>query len=246
VAEVLAMLCGDTLLEYQVDGSRVRWNCSFAEYLQLDLYRLNFHTCPMIAVDETTIDGTGLVIDTLLEYSGTSAGQLTDGNRVILCYGDQLTNQNLTALKEMRIREAESDRFSFTVAKPGFLHNSMAMVNAVTSCNWGRTTGGRNPGCLSRFAAILGRLRANETASDFQASYRLIDHVLRGHVAAALMTQASLLSGKEPIATLSDLKSWVKVNDWRKLIDCVILYYFGFGTLGKKFLRCNAALRYKR
>jgi hypothetical protein len=231
VAEVLATLCGDALLEYQVDGSRVRWNCSFAEYLQLDLYRPNFHTCPTMPVDETTIDGTGLVIDTLLEYSGTSAGQLTDGNRVILCYGDQLTNKNLTALKEMRIREAESDRFSFTVAKPGFLHTSMAMVNAVTRCNWGHTTGGRNPGCLSRFAAILGRLRANETASDFQASYRLIDHVLRGHVAAALMTQASLLSGKEPIATLSDLKSWVKVNDWRKLIDCVILYYFGFGKV---------------
>jgi hypothetical protein len=46
-----------------------------------------------------------------------------------------------------------------------------------------------------------------------------------------LMTQASLLSGKEPIATLSDLKSWVKVNDWRKLINCVILYYFGFGKV---------------
>ena len=29
--------------------------------------------CPTMAIDETTIDGTGHVVETLLEYIGTSA-----------------------------------------------------------------------------------------------------------------------------------------------------------------------------
>jgi hypothetical protein len=65
-----------------------------------------------MAIDETTIDGTGHVVDTLLEYIGTSATQLADHIRVLLCYGDQLTYKNLKALKDLRLREADSDRFS--------------------------------------------------------------------------------------------------------------------------------------
>jgi len=184
-----------------------------------------------MAIDETTIDRTGHVVETLLEYIGTSASQLTDRNRVLLCYGDQLTYKNLKALKELRLREADPDRFSFAVEKPAFLHTSMAMVNAVMRCNWGRPAG-RDPGCLSRFAATLGRSRANEQSSDFQASYRLIDHILRGYIAAGLMTRASLLAGGVGrIATLADLKRWVKLNDWRRLIDSVVLYYFSFGKV---------------
>ena len=107
----------------------------------------------------------------------------------------------------------------------------MAMVNAVMRCNWGRPAG-RDPGCLSRFAATLGRSRANEQSSDFQTSYRLIDHILRGYIAAGLMTRASLLAGGVGrIATLADLKRWVKLNDWRRLIDSVVLYYFSFGKV---------------
>jgi hypothetical protein len=226
----LAMICGDSLQEYQVGGRCIKWESTTPDYLQLDQYNPQFHTCPTMPIDETTIDGTGDVLETLLEYAGTSSGQLTDENRVLFCYGDQLTLKNLKALKEMRIREADTDRFTFAVGKPGFLHISMAMVNAVMRCNWGHTGGGRDPSCLSRFAAILGRSKANETASDFQASYRLIDHVLRGFVGAALMTRASVLAGKR-ISSTTELKRWVKMNDWRPLVDSVSAYYFGFGKV---------------
>jgi len=129
VADVLTMLCGDALLHYRVDDRRIKWDStSFDQYLRLDKYRPDFHTCPMMAIDETTIDGTGHVVETLLEYIGTSASQLTDRNRVLLCYGDQLTYKNLKALKELRLREADPDRFSFAVEKPAFLHTSMAIV----------------------------------------------------------------------------------------------------------------------
>jgi len=46
------------------------------------------------------------------------------------------------------------------------------------------------------------------------------------------MTQASLLAGGVGrIATLADLKRWVKLNDCRRLIDSVVLYYFSFGKV---------------
>jgi len=161
VADVLTMLCGDGLLHYRVDDKRIKWDStSLAQYLRLGIYRPDFHKCATMAIDETTIDGTVHVIDTLLEYIGTSATQLTDRNRVLLCYGDQLTYKNLKALKDLRLRESDSDRFSFAVEKPAYLHTSMAMVDAVMRCNWGRP-GGRDSGCLSRFAATLGRSRAN-------------------------------------------------------------------------------------
>jgi hypothetical protein len=230
IFDVLAMICGDSLQEYQVGGRCIKWESTTPDYLQLDQYNPQFHTCPTMPIDETTIDGTGDVLETLLEYAGTSSGQLTDENRVLFCYGDQLTLKNLKALKEMRIREADTDRFTFAVGKPGFLHISMAMFNAVMRCNWGHTGGGRDPSCLSRFAAILGRSKANETASDFQASYRLIDHVLRGFVGAALMTRASVLAGKR-ISSTTELKRWVKMNDWWPLVDSVSAYYFGFGKV---------------
>ena len=231
VVEVLSMICGEALKEYQVGGRSMKWESAMSEYLRLDQYSPQFHTCPTMPIDEMTIDGTSVVLDTLLEYAGTSPDQLTDGNRVLFCYGDQLSLKNLRALKEMRIREANTDGFTFTVGKPGFLHVSMAMVNAVMRCNWGHTsTGGHDPGCLSRYAAILGRSKANEMASDFQASYRLIDHVLRGYVAAALMSRASLLTGRQ-ISSAADLKQWVKGNDWRPLVNSVVGYYFGFGKV---------------
>ena len=230
VVELLSMLCGEALKDYQLGGRSIKWDSPKLGCLQLDRYNRQFHTCPTMPIDETTIDGTAIVVETLLEYAGTSPSQLTDENRVLFCYGDQLTLKNLTALKEMRVREADTDRFPFAVGKPGFLHSSMAMVNAVMRCNWGHTTGGRDPGCLSRFAAILGRSRAKETASDFQASYRLIDHVLRGYVAAALMSRASLLAGTG-INSVADLKRWVKANNWRTLVNSVIDYYFRFGKV---------------
>ena len=148
---------------------------------------------------------------------------------MVLCYGDQLTYKNLKSLKEMRSREAEPERFAFTVGKPGFFHVSMAMVNAVMRCNWGRV-GGREPGCLSRFAAVLGRSRVDTQAMDFQASYRLIDHVLRGYIAAGLMARASLRAGFT-ISTIPALKDWIRVNDWTALVNDIIVYYFSFSKV---------------
>ena len=46
------------------------------------------------------------------------------------------------------------------------------------------------------------------------------------------MTRTSLLAGGVGrIATLADLKRWVKLNDWSRLIDSVVLYYFSFGKV---------------
>jgi len=231
VVEVLSMICGEAMKEYQLDGKSIQWDTtSMSDYLQLDQYKPQFHTCPTMPLDETTIDGTGVVLETLLEYVGMSPGQLIDQNHVLFCYGDQLTLKNLTALKEMRVPKANMDQFTFAIGKLGFLYTSMAKVNTVMRCNWGHTTGGRDPGCLSRFAAILGRSRANKMASDFQVSYRLIDHVLRGYVAAALMSRVTLLAGRQ-ISSAIDLKRWVQTNDWWPLVSSVVGYYFGLGKV---------------
>jgi len=209
--DVLGLLCGDAALKtYRLDGNmllRIPDVSEAADYLVLDPYKSDFHTCPTMGLDETTLDGTISVYQKLLEYIQVESASL-DG-RAIFSYGDLLTVKNLSSLKEMRIRESRADRLEFAAPKAAFFHMSMANVDAVIRCNWGKN-GSRDPSSLSRFAAVLNRSGITEETGDFNARYRLIDHVLSGYVAAALMTQASKLSGYL-IRTPKDFTEWVQV-----------------------------------
>jgi len=125
---------------------------------------------------------------------------------------------------------------------------SMANVDAVIRCKWDKN-GSRDPSSLSRFAAVLNRSGITEETGDFNARYRLIDHVLSGYVAAALMTQASKLSGYL-ICTPKDLTEWVKGHDWRQLVTTVVTYYFALGRVafqrGQAIDRSTAAYETRR
>jgi len=112
VFDVLEMLCGSVLNDYKLsDGRKLVWKAApiTPTYVQLDAYQPDFHTCPTIPVDETTIDGTALVVEKLCDYIGTSPSSLAANDRVVLCYVDQLTYKNLKGLKEMCSREAEPE-----------------------------------------------------------------------------------------------------------------------------------------
>jgi len=72
VMDVLGLLCGDAALKsYRLDGNtllRIPDVSEAADYLVLDPYKSDFHTCPIMGLDETTLDGTGSVYQKLLEY----------------------------------------------------------------------------------------------------------------------------------------------------------------------------------
>jgi len=194
VRNILNLLCGpEALNKFQLDGQSIKRPdvSEVAKYLVLDPFKSEFHTCPTMDLDETTLDGTAEVYEKLLEYVNIQSTALN--GRVVLSYGDLLTCRNLSSLKEMRIRESQSDRLEFACPKAAFFHMSMANVDAVMRCNWGKS-GSYDPSSLARFAAVLGRSGITEETGDFNARFRLIDHVLSGYVAAALMTQAIKLA----------------------------------------------------
>jgi len=116
---------------------------------------------------------------------------------------------------------------------------SMANVDAVMRCNWGKSRS-YNPRSLARFVAVLGRSGITEETGDFNARFRLIDHILSGYAAAALMTQATKLA-KRPVRTPKDQAHWVEMNDWRALVDGVVSYYFAIGKVA--FQRSEAVDR---
>jgi hypothetical protein len=194
-----------------------------ADYLKVQPHQSDVHTCPTMDIDETTLDGTALIFERLLEYVAVDSVELNDC--VVFAYGNQLTYKNLTSLKSMRIRESKSDRLEDGCPKHGALHPSMAMLNAVMRCNWGKS-GNREPGSLSRFAAVLGRSPSavNERGTDYGASYRFVDQVLRGFVAAALLV-------KSGANTIGQFERWVERNNWHVLVHSVVQYYFSFGRV---------------
>ena len=101
----------------------------------------------------------------------------------------------------MRVRESRADRLEFACPMAAFFHMSIANVDAVMRCNWGKT-GSHDPSSLLRFVTVLGRSGITEETRDFNARFRLIDHVLSGYMAAALMTQATKLA-ERPSGLLS-------------------------------------------
>jgi hypothetical protein len=94
VVETLRTLCGNDVLGCykKDDGSSVQANPRFPErdgYLEVTAKRSIYHTVPTMPIDETTLDGTAEICDSLLEFMDLSPETMRD--RVIFAYGDQLT-----------------------------------------------------------------------------------------------------------------------------------------------------------
>jgi hypothetical protein len=58
-------------------------------YLEVTSKRSIYHTVPTMPIDETTLDGTAEICDSLLEFLDVSPETMRE--RVIFAYGDQLT-----------------------------------------------------------------------------------------------------------------------------------------------------------
>jgi hypothetical protein len=94
VVETLRTLCGNDVLScYKMDdGSTVQANPRFSErdgYLEVKAKRSIYHTVPTMPIDETTLDGTAEICDSLLELLDLSPEAMRE--RLIFVYGDQLT-----------------------------------------------------------------------------------------------------------------------------------------------------------
>jgi len=74
-------------------------------YVVLKAKNSDFQPCPTLAIDGTTLDGTSLIYERILDYIGVSAN------------GDQLTYKNIEALKELRTHEALVDQVNFAGLK---------------------------------------------------------------------------------------------------------------------------------
>jgi len=111
---ILNLLCGpEALNKFQLDGQSIKRPdvSEVAKYLVLDTFKSEFHTCPTMGLDETTLNRTAEVYEKILEYVNIQSTALNGW--VVLSYGDLLTCRNLSSLKEMRIRESQSDRPEF-------------------------------------------------------------------------------------------------------------------------------------
>jgi hypothetical protein len=167
-----------------------------------------------MGLDETTVDGTAMVLEEILQYCGVEPVELTD--RSVLASGDQMSNARMRKLKELRIRDDTLERYEWAIPKPGPLHISMAYLQGFLKCHMmGKS--GKDPTSLVRFAATLGRSRLSEDGKmiDFNAANRFATQAWEAHVLAAAVAQSGVVS-------VDELAEWLKTNDWTKLIDDVV------------------------
>jgi roadblock/LC7 domain-containing protein len=193
------------------------------EYACLPADRTDMHCLPTMNLDETTIDGTAMVMEDIMEYCGVQPDELL--TRSVFATGDQLSNARVRAVKDLRIRDNVEDRHEWAVPKPGLLHVSMAYVQGFLKCHMAGTSG-KDPTSLTRFAAMLARTRLTPDGKliDFNAANRFVTAAWEAHVIAAAETQANVKSIKQ-------LEEWVQSHNWRELIEKVVNVYFPSGKV---------------
>jgi hypothetical protein len=96
----------------------------------------------------------------------------------------------------------------------------MAYLQGFLKCHM-QGKNGKDPTSLARFAAILARSRLSEDGKiiDFNVANKFITQAWEAHVLAAAVTQSG-------VGSLKDLGEWMKMHDWRKLIDDIVRTYF--------------------
>jgi hypothetical protein len=188
------------------------------DYVFLSPERTDMHCLPTMELDETTIDGTAMVMAEIMEYCGVTQEELL--NRSVFATGDQLSNARARALKDLRIRDDVVERFEWAATKPGILHVSMAYVQGFLKCHMAGKSG-KDSTSLARFAAMLARTRLNPDGKliDFNAANRFVTAAWEAYVMAAAVTQANVKSIKQ-------LSEWVQRNNWLHLIDKIVNVYF--------------------
>jgi ribosomal protein S13 len=188
------------------------------DYYCIEPHRSELYTFPVMELDETTIDGTAKILEAIGRDLDIELEQLID--RHVDIHGDNLTNRNIRALKELRVRDNTAARMEFTSVKSGLLHVLMAQVDSIFRCHMGRPDG-RDPGSLARFIGVLGRTRVNAKVQDFNACLRFQLQVLEGYILAALIQacdRRSRASSGKPVTDVAEMKAWVSRNDWRKIV----------------------------
>jgi roadblock/LC7 domain-containing protein len=214
------MLGRKVLATHKVDGKRLELPSlpQTDEYVFLPPERTDMHSLPTMELDETTIDGTAMVMEDIMDYCGVTQVELL--TRSIFATGDQLSNARARALKDLRVRDDVVERYEWAVTKPGTLHVSMAYVQGFLKCHMAGKSG-KDSTSLTRFAAMLARTRLSPDGKliDFNAANRFVTAAWEAHVIAAAVTQANVTSIKQ-------LSEWVQTNNWRDLIEKIVNVYF--------------------
>jgi hypothetical protein len=208
------------LAAYKVDGKQLELPSlpETDEYAFLPPERTDMHSLHTMELDETTIDGTAMVMEDIMDYCGVTQAELL--TRSVFATGDQLSNARARALKDLRVRDDVVERYEWAVTKPGTLHVSMAYVQGFLKCHMAGKSG-KDSTSLTRFAAMLARTRLSPDGKlvDFNAANRFVTAAWEGYVIAAAVTQANVKSIKQ-------LSEWVQTNNWRDLIEKIVNVYF--------------------
>jgi hypothetical protein len=213
---------------YTVDGRRLERPRMPEELYRIPHQKSRLHPLKVLDIDESSIDGNAQVIEAIASELDCNLAQL-NGSSVMIT-GDQMTTARVRSLKDLRSRDMLERRFGFADTISGWLHTEMAVANGIQRCHSGGKDG-LDPGSLNRFITVLGRTGISENVTDHDALHRLIIHVLKGHILAALLHMANEIERTKPnggrtMSSISQLKNWIKANDWRLLLDETVDTYF--------------------
>jgi hypothetical protein len=218
----------ETMAAYKVYGQRLERPSMPEGLYKIPHQKSRIHPLKVLDIDESSIDGNAQVIDAIAAELDIDLARL-NGSSVMIT-GDQMTTSRVRSLKELRVRDKLERRMGFADTLNGWLHTEMAVANGIQRCHSGRKDG-LDPGSLNRFITVLGRTGITENVTDHDALHRLILHVLKGHILAAFLYTANQLERAKPdggrtMASISELKRWLRSNDWTELLHKTVTNYF--------------------
>jgi len=221
IGDMLQKIYGmDALKVFEQDGKKLDLPHLPKNYSHLEPHRSDLHSLPTMGLDETTIVGTAMVLEEIIEYCGVGLDKLSEGARYILASGDQMSNSRTRKLQELHIRDDIHERHEWAIPKPGPLHISMAFLVGFLRCH---ITGEsrKDATSLARFTAKLARTRLSDDgkSTDFNAANSFVTQAWEAHVLAAAVEQSGVTS-------LDELGQWIKENNWVNLITSIVKIYF--------------------
>jgi hypothetical protein len=221
-------LFGDAMKAYKEKGKRLD-----RPKMPTDLYTIphgksRIHPLKVFDINESSMDGNGQVIDAIAAELDIKLAELNASS--IMITGDQMTTSRVRSLKGLRVRDKLECRMGFADTVGGWLHTQMAVANGIQRCHSGKSDG-LDPGCLNRFITVLGRTGITDNVTDHDALHRLIIHVLKGHILAAFLHTANDIEREKPdggqtMASIRELKRWMKSNNWKVLLEKTMRNYF--------------------